>query len=75
MGDFYGGEISLLAGISEGPDVPLLTQSPSLTLKATYNAFEYFILGTGQEGYIMHARFFFFFFFLMTAAGAQTGHL
>lgn len=45
-------------GISDGPDVPLLIQSPSLTLKATYNAFEYSILGTGQG-----ARFFFFFFF------------
>lgn len=61
MGDFYGGEISLLAGISDGPDVPLLTQSPSLTLKATYNAFEYFILGTGQGATLCMQDFFFFF--------------
>lgn len=46
-------------GISDGPDVPWLIQSPSLTLKATYYAFEYFILGTGQ-GLHSACKIFFF---------------
>lgn len=72
-GDFYGaGEIRLLAGFSEGPDVPSLMQNPSPPLKATYNAFVYFILYTGQG---LHSACKIFFFFLMVAAGTQTGCL